>query len=76
MSRDREIISLLSEVHERVVRIETKMENLPEMQIQLKKHSDEILKFKTTMKILKWLGGLCLITVPATVAAVVRAFKF
>lgn len=75
MSQDRQIMLLLTEVHERVVRIETKMEILPALQLEVKQHGDEILKAKTSLRIIRWVSSILLVSIPASAMAVFRILR-
>lgn len=75
MSRDSEIILLLSDVHERVVRIETRMDYLQETAALVKKHDEDIIKARTSLKILRWVSGLMFIGLPAAIAAAIKILK-
>lgn len=70
-----ELLELMSDVRDRVIRIETQMEILPGLQAEVKQHEKEIIKAKTSVNILKWIAGLVFVSVPASVFAVVRIFK-
>ncbi len=71
--KDSEMLLMISDIHERTIRIETKMESLPALQAQVHIHAEEILKAKTTLRIIKWAGGVILAVV-ATVSAALKAF--
>lgn len=75
MSQDREMMSLMREVHERVIRIETKIEDLPDMKDKLEKHGEEILKQKTSLKLLQRIAFFLFVSVPATAVAIVKLVK-
>jgi hypothetical protein len=70
-----ELKDLMIDVRDRVIRIETRIENLPELEREIKKHGEEILKAQVSMKVLRWFSGVLLISVPATVMALVKIFK-
>lgn len=73
MSQD--LREIMMDVRDRVIRIETRMESLPELEDKVERQGREILKAKTSVNILRWLAGVFFITVPASVYAVVRVFK-
>ena len=68
-----ELKEVLLEVRDRVIRIETRMDHLQETAALVKEHDAEILKAKTTIKLMKWLGGALLATT-AAIAGVFKAF--
>lgn len=70
-----ELLEMMSDVRDRVIRIETQMEILPGLQAEVKQHEKEIIKAKASVNILRWLAGVFLISVPASVYAIVRVFK-
>ncbi len=70
-----ELIEMMSDVRDRVIRIETKMEALPELKSMVDSHQDEIVRAKTSLNMLRWLAGIFFVSVPASVYAVVRMFK-
>lgn len=70
-----EMHEMLVDIRDRVIRIETKMETLPELQDEVKKHGEEILKAKVSMKVLRWISGVLLISVPATLMALMKIFR-
>lgn len=76
---DPRLQEVLFEVRERCVRIETMVENqaadVQELKLDVKKHGAEILRAKTSVKVLRYIIGLLLITVPAAVAAVVKIIR-
>lgn len=75
MSGDSRIIELLSDVRERVIKMETRLEVLPELQATVAKHEKEIVKAKTAVNLLRWLAGIAFVAIPASVYAVVRTLK-
>lgn len=72
---DSDVREVIFDMRDRLVRIETRMEVLPEIQEEQKRHAQEILKAKTSVKVVRWLLGAIFLSVPAAVAAAVRIFK-
>ncbi len=70
-----ELLEMMSDVRERVIRIETQMEILPVIQEKVLEHEEEIIKAKATVNLFRWLAGLFFISVPASVYAIVRVIK-
>lgn len=70
-----ELLELMTDVRDRVIRIETRIEVLPEIQEDVKRHEVEIVKAKTSMKTIKWIASLLLVSIPASVAALLRVIK-
>ncbi len=70
-----EMKEIMLDMRDRLIRIETKIEVIPEIQYEQKKHGQEILKARTSVKVLRWLFGVLLITVPATAAAIYKIFS-
>lgn len=68
-------MDLMQDVRERVIKIETRMESLPELHEDVKRHEIEIVKTKAQMKSIKWLASLILISIPASAAALIKAIK-
>jgi len=66
---------LMVDIRDRVIRIETRMEDLPALKAEVKKHDQEILKAKTSVKVLRWAFGILFITLPATAYAILKIYK-
>lgn len=75
MSREREIVGMLIEIKEDISQIKQQLSDYPEVKKRVEKHTIEIAKAKNSLSLIRWLAGAILITVPATVAAVVRAWR-
>ncbi len=65
----------MMDVRDRVIKIETRMENLPDLEARVDKHGRDILKAHTSILIFRWLAGIAFVTLPATAYAVFRLFK-
>ncbi len=70
-----ELHDLMLDVRDRVIRIEERISIIPEMQKEQDKHGEEILKAKTSVKVLRWFTGILMVTVPATAAAIYKMFN-
>lgn len=70
-----EVIEHLMEIKERLATIETKIEANEDMKSQVQKNTTEIVKAKASIKTLRWVFGIMLITVPATLAAAVKIWR-
>lgn len=79
MNDELNLAEILLDIRDRTVRIETKMEAQAEDVVQLqkesRKHGEAIRDAKTSLKVLRWVLGVLLLSMPATVAAVVKIFK-
>ena len=75
----REIIDHLMEIKERMVKVETMLKGHVELSAKrdatVDQHDRDITKAKASIKTLRWVFGILLITVPATVAALARIWK-
>jgi len=72
---EQELKEAILDMRDRVVRIETKLERLPEIETKVERHSKEILKAKTSVSVVRWLLGVVFLAVPAAVATAVRIFR-
>ncbi len=70
-----ELLEMMTDVRDRVIRIETQMEILPGLQQQVQQHQDEIVKAQTSLSLLRWLAGVFFVSIPASAYAVFRVFK-
>lgn len=70
-----DILELMTDVRDRVIRIETKMEELPEIKTKVESHERELIKSKAERKVIRGLLYFILITAPAAVAAYVKIFR-
>ncbi len=72
MSQD--LKELLVDVRDRVIRIETRLEAYPELQREVRENREEILKAKTSVKVVRWILGLMFLTAPGMTYAIMRIF--
>lgn len=70
-----ELLEMTTEIRDRLIRMETKMEDLPQIRASIQRHEVEIAKAKASVKSIKWFAGIIFITIPAGIAAVVKVFK-
>lgn len=70
-----QMLEVLHDIRDRVTRIETKMEAFPAVQEEVRDHGKDILKIKTSIKTTKWIATILLVSIPASVAAMVRIFR-
>jgi hypothetical protein len=70
-----DVKDLMLDMRDRLIRIETRVEALPELQSKVEKHGREILKAQTSVKVVRWLLGVLLIALPSTAAAIFKIFK-
>lgn len=73
MSQD--LMEVMQDVRDRVIRIETRIETLPTLQEKIDQHEKELIKAKVSVNMLRWLAGLFFVSIPASVYAMVRVFK-
>ncbi len=73
MSQD--LFELMSDVRDRVIRIETQMETLPAIKEKVDQHEEEIIKARASVNVLRWVAGAILVSVPTSVYAVLRSLK-
>ena len=67
MSSQHEQTKHLRELGEAMVRVEEKLEGLPDLELAVRALQDESRDQKTTIRILKWVGGACLATISGVV---------
>lgn len=72
---DRAMFVMLTDIRDRVIKIEAHMEALPEMKEDIKRHEGEIVKAKTQMRTMKWIASLVLVSIPTSIAAILRVLK-
>lgn len=73
------VIEHLMDIKERMSRVEEKIDSHVEMSAKRDAKLDavesEVIKAKASLKTIRWISGLVLISVPATVAAVSKVLK-
>lgn len=73
------VIEHLMDIKERMSRVEEKIDSHVEMSAKRDAKLDaveqDVIKAKASLKTIRWISGLVLISVPATVAAVSRVLK-
>ena len=74
-----QVIEHLMEIKERMAKIETTLEshveNSAKRDAKVEKIELKVTKAETALRTLRWILGICLISLPATVAAVLRISK-
>lgn len=70
-----EFRELMTDVRDRVIRIETNMERMPALEIKVERHGEEILKAKTSVKVLRWMFWAAIIALPASAAAILKVLN-
>lgn len=74
-----QVLEHLMEIKERMARVEEKIdthvESSAKRDLKVETIEKKIIKAETSLKVLRWVLGICLISLPATVAAVLRIAK-
>lgn len=70
-----QVIEHLMEIKERLATIEAKVDTHSDLKEQVDKNTEDIIKAKASLKTIKWVSGLVLVSIPASLAAVTRILK-
>ena len=70
-----ELRDLLIDVRDRVIRIEERIAVIPDMKEKQDEHERELVQAKASVKVLRWIGGALLVSLPATAAAIYKIFN-
>ena len=77
MSTD--LVEILQDIRERVIKIETVLERHVEDDLiltkQVQKNTKDIIVAKTSLSVLKWVSSIIMVTIPAIIFTILRIFK-
>lgn len=75
MSEIDPVLKYLIEIKEDVAEIKSTLVDYPALKVEVAKQGREIVRAKASVSVIKWLAGLLLVTIPASVLAMIRIVK-